>query len=61
MDLAVWLVYEQVAIAALDCRALDLAVKLVSKIRKRFPKSSRTHRLMVSFTGIELQLESWPH
>ena len=45
---AVWLVYEQVAIAALDCRAMDLAVRLVQKIRKRFPKSSRTHRLIVS-------------
>ena len=45
---AVWLVYEQIAIAALDCRASDLASKLVTKIRKRFPKASRTHRLTVS-------------
>ncbi|KAL3162216.1 hypothetical protein ABBQ32_009921 [Trebouxia sp. C0010 RCD-2024] len=40
-----WLVYEQVAIAALDSRAMALATSLIQKIRKKFPKSSRTHRL----------------
>ena len=44
---AVWLVYEQVAIAALDTRAKELAVSLVQKIRKKFPNSSRTYRLTV--------------
>lgn len=40
-----WLVYEQVAIAALDTRAMELAIPLVQKIRKKFPTSSRTYRL----------------
>ena len=44
----VWLVYEQVAIAALDTRAMELAVPLVQRIRKKFPTSSRTYRLTVS-------------
>lgn len=44
---AVWLVYEQVAIAALDTRAMELAISLIQKIRKKFPTSSRTYRLTV--------------
>jgi len=40
-----WLVYEQVAIAALDTRAMELAISLIQKIRKKFPSSSRTYRL----------------
>lgn len=40
-----WLVYEQVAIAALDTRAMELAISLIQKIRKKFPTSSRTYRL----------------
>ena len=47
LSCAVWLVYEQVAIAALDSRAMALATSLIQKIRKKFPKSSRTHRLTV--------------
>ncbi len=42
-----WLVYEQVAIAALDTRAMELAISLIQKIRKKFPSSSRTYRLTV--------------
>ena len=45
--IAVWLVYEQVAIAALDTRAMELAISLIQKIRKKFPTSSRTYRLTV--------------
>lgn len=40
-----WLVYEQVAVAALDTRAMELAISLIQKIRKKFPSSSRTYRL----------------
>lgn len=47
LSCAVWLVYEQVAIAALDSRAMALATSLIQKVRKKFPKSSRTHRLTV--------------
>ena len=49
---AVWAVYEQVAIAALDSRAVELAISLIQKIRKKFPKSSRTYRLTVSPTSV---------
>lgn len=47
MSCAVWLIYEQVAIAALDTRAMELAISLVQKIRKKFPNSTRTYRLTV--------------
>lgn len=47
LSCAVWLIYEQVAIAALDTRAMELAISLIQKIRKKFPNSSRTYRLTV--------------
>jgi hypothetical protein len=43
----VWLLKEQVAIAALDTRALDLAGDLIKDIKGRFPKSERSTRLAV--------------
>ena len=45
--LAVWLLKEQVAIAALDTRALDLAADLIKDIKGRFPESERSTRLAV--------------
>lgn len=46
-SLAVWLVYEQVAIAALDSGATEFAASIVKIISERFPLSSRTRRLQV--------------
>lgn len=47
-SLAVWLVYEQVAIAALDSGALEFAASIIKIVSERFPLSSRTRRLQVS-------------
>lgn len=44
---AVWLVHEQVAMAALDCGALAFAVDLIKAVRKKFPDSVRAKRLQV--------------
>lgn len=48
MPHAVWLIMEQVAIAALDTRALDLAAELIKDIKAKFPESERSTRLAVS-------------
>lgn len=42
-----WLLKEQVAIAALDTRALDLAADLIKDIKGKFPESERSTRLSV--------------
>ena len=42
---AVWLVHEQVAIAALDCGDVDLARTLIIKIDAAFPESLRAAML----------------
>ena len=39
---------EQVAEAALDVRALDLAFTIVQEIRKKFPETQRAQRITVS-------------
>ncbi|WKX95480.1 hypothetical protein Q1695_012160 [Nippostrongylus brasiliensis] len=40
-----WIVYEQVCVAALDCARLDLASECISALKRRFPRSSRVMRL----------------
>ncbi|VDO47775.1 unnamed protein product [Haemonchus placei] len=40
-----WMVYEQVCVAALDCARLDLAGECISALNRRFPKSNRVLRL----------------
>lgn len=44
---AVWLTMEQVATAALDCRALPLAASIIAQICDKFPGSLRAARMMV--------------
>lgn len=44
---AVWLITEQVAVAAMDTKALQLAVELVGDIKRKFPSSQRAIRLTV--------------
>lgn len=51
---AVWLTMEQVATAALDCRALPLASSIVAQICDKFPGSLRAARMMVRCC------EHWP-
>lgn len=41
----VWTLYEQVAIAAMDCQHLDLAKECISMLQKKFPGSKRVGRL----------------
>ncbi|XP_032815121.1 ER membrane protein complex subunit 2 [Petromyzon marinus] len=41
----IWIVYEQVCIAALDCSRLDLAVHCLRQLRRQFPGSHRVRRL----------------
>lgn len=40
-----WTLYEQVAIAAMDCQCLDLAKDCIKVLRKKFPESKRIGRL----------------
>ena len=42
-----WLTLEQVATAALDCRAFPLASSILKQVRDKFPESLRAARLMV--------------
>lgn len=44
---AVWLTMEQVATAALDCRAFPLASSILKQVHDKFPDSLRAARLMV--------------
>lgn len=41
----IWVVYEQVCIAALDFCRLDLAEECIKALRKQFPNSTRVYRL----------------
>ncbi|EYU31815.1 hypothetical protein MIMGU_mgv1a016856mg [Erythranthe guttata] len=36
-----WTLYEQVAIAAMDCQRLDLAKEYIKNLQKKFPGSKR--------------------
>ncbi|KAF8980416.1 hypothetical protein BGZ46_004240 [Entomortierella lignicola] len=45
LDADAWLVYEQVAIAALDVGDDALAQKCIDALEKKFPGSARVHRL----------------
>ncbi|CAL0311259.1 unnamed protein product [Lupinus luteus] len=40
-----WTLYEQVAVAAMDCQHLDVAKDCTKALRKRFPESKRVGRL----------------
>ncbi|KAL6733320.1 hypothetical protein Aduo_003974 [Ancylostoma duodenale] len=40
-----WIVYEQVCVAALDCARLDLASECIYALNHRFPRSNRVLRL----------------
>ncbi|KAJ0964328.1 hypothetical protein J5N97_029450 [Dioscorea zingiberensis] len=40
-----WTLYEQVAIAAMDCQRLDIAKDCISVLSKKFPGSTRVGRL----------------
>ncbi|GKV07322.1 hypothetical protein SLEP1_g19116 [Rubroshorea leprosula] len=40
-----WTLYEQVAIAAMDCQCLDVAKDCLKVLQKRFPESKRVGRL----------------
>ncbi|XP_050225608.1 uncharacterized protein LOC126675075 [Mercurialis annua] len=40
-----WTLYEQVAIAAMDCQSLDVAKDCINVLQKRFPESKRVGRL----------------
>ncbi|CAK0782567.1 hypothetical protein CVIRNUC_005779 [Coccomyxa viridis] len=44
-----WLIMEQVAIAAIDTRALKLAADLIKSIKEKFPDSERSTRLAEMF------------
>ncbi|CAI0384148.1 unnamed protein product [Linum tenue] len=40
-----WTLYEQVAVAAMDCHAVDVAKDCISALQKKFPESKRVGRL----------------
>ncbi|XP_060966325.1 uncharacterized protein LOC133034874 [Cannabis sativa] len=40
-----WTLYEQVAVAAMDCQCLDVAKDCINALRKRFPESKRVGKL----------------
>ncbi|KAK8329034.1 hypothetical protein V6Z11_A11G291200 [Gossypium hirsutum] len=40
-----WTLYEQVAIAAMDCQCLDFAKDCIKVLHKKFPESKRVGRL----------------
>ncbi|KAK4424694.1 ER membrane protein complex subunit [Sesamum alatum] len=40
-----WTLYEQVAIAAMDCQRLDLAKEFIKVLQRKFPESKRVGRL----------------
>lgn len=40
-----WTLYEEVAIAAMDCQSLEVAKDCVNVLRKKFPESKRVGRL----------------
>ncbi|KAJ4955390.1 hypothetical protein NE237_012173 [Protea cynaroides] len=51
-----WTLYEQVAIAAMDCQCLDTAEDCVKALKKKFPESTRVGRLEGLFLEAK---ESW--
>ncbi|KAF8928864.1 hypothetical protein EDD21DRAFT_19634 [Dissophora ornata] len=53
LDADAWLVYEQVAIAALDVGDDDLAQKCIDALEAKFPGSARVHRL----NGMQFEAE----
>ncbi|KAF3963192.1 hypothetical protein CMV_012395 [Castanea mollissima] len=40
-----WTLYEQVAVAAMDCQSLDVAKDCIKVLQKKFPESKRVGRL----------------
>uniref|UniRef100_A0A2P2JYL7 ER membrane protein complex subunit 2 n=1 Tax=Rhizophora mucronata TaxID=61149 RepID=A0A2P2JYL7_RHIMU len=44
-----WTLYEQVAVAAMDCHCLNVAKDCISVLQKRFPESRRVGRLEAMF------------
>ncbi|XP_042515638.1 ER membrane protein complex subunit 2 [Macadamia integrifolia] len=51
-----WTLYEQVAVAAMDCQCLDIAEDCVKALQQKFPDSTRVGRL----EGLLLEAkESW--
>ncbi|GAA0156497.1 chaperone [Lithospermum erythrorhizon] len=40
-----WTLYEQVAVAAMDCNSLDVAKDCIKVLQKKFPQSRRVERL----------------
>lgn len=40
-----WTLYEQVAVAAMDCHSLDVATDCIKVLQKKFPQSRRVERL----------------
>ncbi|KAK9083735.1 hypothetical protein Scep_030206 [Stephania cephalantha] len=44
-----WTLYEQVAVAAMDCQCLDVAKDCIKALRKQFPESKRIGRLEAMF------------
>ena len=53
MYLSVWLISEQVCVAALDCDNQDLAADIIDSVNQNFPSSVRAKRLQ------GLQMESF--
>ncbi|VDM38653.1 unnamed protein product [Toxocara canis] len=40
-----WLIYEQVCTAALDCARIDVAVECIKELQEKFPRSNRVLKL----------------
>ncbi|VDK42187.1 unnamed protein product [Anisakis simplex] len=40
-----WLIYEQVCIAALDCARIDVAIECIKALQQKFPRSNRVLKL----------------
>ncbi|GMI88808.1 hypothetical protein like AT3G04830 [Hibiscus trionum] len=55
-----WTLYEQVAIAAMDCQCLDVAKDCIKVLQKKFPESKRVGRLegmLLEATGSRAEAE----
>lgn len=46
-DIAVWLLHEQVSVAALSIGQVEVAAQLIRAVAKKFPGSQRANRLKV--------------
>lgn len=53
-----WVLYEQVCIAALDCCRTDLAEECISALHKQFPSSKRVSRLKGMYHEAKREFES---